>query len=57
MLTDKLNKPEEPVGCIFKTRFGEVKDNLQKNIKKVTGVWLGFIKGAYGKERSVSKQT
>ncbi len=41
-MTDILNKqPEEPVGDIFKTRFGGKKDNLEQNIKKNTGSGVG----------------
>jgi hypothetical protein len=41
-LTDILNKqPEEPVGDIFKMRFGEENDNLQQKIKKMKGLtWV-----------------
>jgi hypothetical protein len=43
ILTDILNKhPQEPVGDIFKTRFGEAKDNLAQKIKKMTGSGLGL---------------
>ena len=43
ILTDILNKqPEEPVGEIFKSRFGEAKDNLEQKIKKMTGSGLGL---------------
>ncbi len=42
-MTDILNKqPEEPVGDIFKTRFGEEKDNLEQKINKITGAGLGL---------------
>ena len=44
-MADILNKqPEEPVGDIFKKRFGEAKDNLEQKIKKMTGSGFGFKK-------------
>jgi hypothetical protein len=44
ILTDILEKqPERPMANIFKTRFGEAKDNIEKN-KKMTGSGLGFKK-------------
>ena len=43
IITDILNKePEQPVGDIFKNRFGEAKHNLQEKIKKMTGSGLGL---------------
>jgi len=43
IITDFLNKePEQPVGDIFKNRFGEKKNNLQEKIKKMTGSGLGL---------------
>jgi hypothetical protein len=33
-----INKqPDEPVGDIFVTHFGEVKDNIEQKFKKVMG--------------------
>jgi hypothetical protein len=35
IITDILNKePEQPVGNIFKTRFGEQRVNLKKSFKR-----------------------
>ena len=43
ILTDILEKqPEQPMGTIFKTRFGEAKGNLEQKIKKMTGSGLGL---------------
>jgi len=43
IMTDILNKkPEDTVGEIFKTRFGEAKDSLEHKIKKMTGSGLGL---------------
>jgi len=43
IITDFLNKePEQPVGDIFKNRFGEAKNNLQEKIKNMTGSGLGL---------------
>ena len=42
-ITDFLNKePEQPVGHIFKNRFGEAKNNLEEKIKNMTGSGLGL---------------
>ena len=42
-MTDIPNKQsEEPFGDILKTRFGEAKDILEENIKKMKGSGLGF---------------
>ena len=42
-MTDILNKqPEEPVDDIFKTRFGEAKDNFEQKLKKMTASGLGL---------------
>jgi hypothetical protein len=44
-LTDILNKEaEKPVGSVFKTRFGETKDNLEQKIKKIKESGFGFKK-------------
>ena len=43
IITDFLNKEmEQPVGDIFKNRFGEAKNNLQGKIKNMTGSGLGL---------------
>jgi len=35
------NKPEKPVGAIFKTRFSEAEGNLAEKVKKMTGLaWV-----------------
>jgi hypothetical protein len=39
ILTNILNKqPEQPIADIFKTRFSEAKENLEQQIKMVTGL-------------------
>lgn len=41
IITDMLNRgPEQPVGNIFKNRFGEAKGNLEQKIKNMTGSGL-----------------
>jgi hypothetical protein len=41
MLADLLNKqPDQPVGNILKSRFGEAKTNLEHKIKNMTGAGL-----------------
>jgi hypothetical protein len=46
ILTDLLDKqPERPMANIFKTRFGEAKNNLEQQIKKMMGSGLG-LKGS-----------
>ena len=53
IITDILNKQtEQPVGNIFKYRFGEAKNNLEK-IKKMAG--SGLKKKAQAEKGSVSK--
>jgi hypothetical protein len=43
VITDNLNKEtEQPVGNIFKNRFGETKDNLEQKIKNMTRSGLGL---------------
>src|SRR5215472_12861192 len=43
ILTGILEKqPEQPMGTIFKTRFGEAKGKLEQKIKKMTGSGLGL---------------
>jgi hypothetical protein len=43
ILTDIIDKkPDQPMGGIFKSRFGEAKDNLEQKIKKMTGSGLGI---------------
>jgi len=52
---DILNKgPEQPVSNIFKNRFEEAKDNLQKKIKNLTGSGLG-LKGKRKFEKGQSQ--
>jgi hypothetical protein len=39
ILTDMLDKePNQPMKTIFKSRFGEAKDNLEQKIKTMTGL-------------------
>jgi hypothetical protein len=42
IITGILNKEQQPVGNIFKNRFGEAKDSLEQKIKKMTGSGLGL---------------
>jgi hypothetical protein len=43
ILTDILHKqPEQPMGDIFNTRFGDAKDKLEQKIKKMMGSGLGL---------------
>ena len=54
-MTGILNKqPEDPVGDILKTRFGEAKDNLEQKIKKMTGSGLR-LKRKVRPKKAVSK--
>ena len=54
IITDMLNKePEQPVRNIFKDRFIEAKDNLEKKLKKRTGAGLGLKKNARRKTLSL----
>ena len=56
IITDFLNKDQEqPVGDIFKNRFGEAKNNLQEKIKNMTGSGLGLKRKRKLKKSSVSK--
>jgi hypothetical protein len=54
ILTDIRNKqPEQPVGYIFKNRFGDAKDNLEEKIKKMTGSGLGLKRKRKPKRLSI----